>query len=71
MTNPQVLLTFLWQLCQYGGLVIAGFSLWRAIKAYNDHDADKVSNSIFYMLAGIFAFIFGMFMMSQTFPTLG
>lgn len=68
--NPNVLLSFVFSVLQYGGGVVAAFGLFLTLKGWRDRDPEAREQGLWTLLAGIAAFIIGGWLGGFTFPTL-
>lgn len=71
MANPSQVVSFLFQLMQYGGLVIAAIGVIVFILAKKNNNDDLSTNAIWIILGGVAAFGIGTFLGAQSLPTLG
>lgn len=68
--DPNVLLSFLWKVLQYGGAAVAAFGLFLTIKGWRGRDPEDREQGMWTMLAGGAAFLIGMWMSGFSFPTI-
>ncbi len=70
MTDPSTLISFLWSLLQYGGLIIAAIGVITFILARKNSNDELATNAGWIVLGGVAAFAIGSFLSGQSIPTL-
>ncbi len=70
MADPSSLISFLWDLLKYGGLIICALGIITFILARKNSNDDLATNAGWIVLGGIAAFAIGTFMSGQSLPTL-
>ena len=71
MADPSEVVSFLFQLMKFGGLVIAAIGVIVFILAKKNNNDDLSTNAIWIILGGVAAFGIGSFLDNQKLPTLG
>lgn len=70
MSDPSTLVAFLWQLMQYGGLIIAAVGVIVFILARKNANDELSTAAGWIVLGGVAAFGIGSFMSGQNLPSL-
>ena len=70
MGDPNQLLSFIFQVLQYGGGVVTGVGVFLMIKGFRERDADAREMGMWTTVAGVAAFLIGGWLSGFSFPTL-
>ena len=68
--NPSAIITFLFQVMQWGGLGLAGVGALIFVLAKKNNNDDLSTNAIWIVLAGVTAAAIGGYLNTQELPTL-